>query len=272
MRVSEINIYPIKSLGGVELNDSIIEPRGLALDRRWMLVDQDGSFLTQRAFPQMATLGVSIGSDGLHVTANGESIAVPFETSSYNEIDVSVWQSRCSAQVYDDSINRWFSQALQTNCQLVFMPEETRRLVNPVYAVRQDEDVVSFADGYPILLIGQNSLSDLNGKLEKPVSMNRFRPNLVVAGCDAFAEDTWKQIKIGQSVFHIVKPCERCVITTIDQATGEFDGKDPLKTLASYRLVKKESEQKILFGQNLIAGGFGGTIRVGDQIEVIETK
>jgi uncharacterized protein YcbX len=151
------------------------------------------------------------------------------------------------------------------------MPDETRRKVNYFYAVRKD-DHVSFADGYPFLLIGENSLEDLNRRLERKVPMNRFRPNFVVSGSAAFAEDEWKRIKIGAGEFHVVKPCARCVITTVDQATGEKQGVEPLKTLASYRIPKRSIKKKILFGQNLIAENEGEVLRVGDQVEIFESK
>ena len=176
------------------------------------------------------------------------------------------------ARVYENSINEWFSDVLQTNCRLALMPEETERRVNYFYAVYRD-DHVSFADGYPFLLIGENSLADLNSKLKEAVPMNRFRPNFVVGGgTEAFAEDGWKKIKIGESVFHVVKPCGRCVMTTIDQASGVKDGKEPLQTLASYRIPKRSIKKKILFGQNLIVEKSGGVLRIGDRIEVLETK
>jgi hypothetical protein len=141
-------------------------------------------------------------------------------------------------------------------------------MVNPIFAVRKFQDTVSFADGYPFLLIGENSLEDLNSRLEHPVPMNRFRPNFVVKDSEAFAEDSWKKIKIGETVFHIVKPCERCVITTVNQTTGEKYGKEPLKTLATFRT----KDNKVLFGQNLIAEKAGDFVKIGDKIEVLETN
>ncbi len=148
------------------------------------------------------------------------------------------------------------------------MPEETKRKVNPLYAVRRFQDTVSFADGYPFLLIGESSLADLNSRLETPLPMNRFRPNLVVRGGEAFAEDRWKKIRVGERTFHVVRPCARCVITTVDQARGEKAGNEPLKTLATYR----NKNGKVLFGQNLIAEGAGGMVKVGDQIEILELR
>ncbi len=151
------------------------------------------------------------------------------------------------------------------------MPGETPRKVNYFYAVHKDDEV-SFADAYPFLLIGVNSLADLNSRLEKKIPMNRFRPNFVVSGTEAFAEDNWKKIRIGSTIFHLVKPCARCVITTIDQESGISDGKEPLKTLAQYRMLKRSIKKKILFGQNLIAENAGEVVRVGDKIEIIERK
>lgn len=271
MFLSEINIYPIKSLGGISLKSSVIENRGLQFDRRWMLVDEKNKFLTQREFPKMATIGVEILEYNLRVATESESLEISFEPNSEETASVKIWSSRARAKVYEKEINEWFSDVLQTNCKLVLMPEETRRKVNYFYAVHKD-DTVSFADGYPALLIGENSLADLNARLDAPVPMNRFRPNLVVSGADAFAEDGWKQIKIGSVIFHVVKPCARCVITTIDQTKGEKQGTEPLKTLASYRIPKRSIKKKILFGQNLIAENVGGKLNVGDKVEVIETK
>lgn len=272
MNLTEINIYPIKSLKGISLKESKVENRGLEFDRRWMLVDDQNKFLTQREFPKMATLEVKIEKKGLKVTDKNSEIFVPFQSENNETVKVDIWASRCAANVCEKEINDWFSESLETKCKLVRMPEETKRIVNPVYAVKKFEDVVSFADGYPFLLIGKSSLDDLNLRLEKKLPMNRFRPNFVFDGSEPFAEDNWKKIKIGNTYFHIVKPCARCVMTTIDQIAGVFDGKEPLKTLASYRTQKKRSENKILFGQNLIAENVGEVLRVGDKIEIIESK
>lgn len=271
MILSEINIYPIKSLKGISLNEGKIERRGLRFDRRWMLVDEKNQFLTQREFPKMATINVELLEDALQVSNNGEQINIPFAPKVNESAKVQIWRSKCQAKVYENSVNEWFSDILQTNCRLVLMPEETKRKVNYFYAVQAD-DHVSFADGYPFLLIGESSLADLNEKLENPVPMNRFRPNFVVKESEAFAEDGWKKIKIGDAVFHIVKPCARCVITTIDQATGQKGGVEPLKALASFRIPRRSVKKKILFGQNLIAESAGETLRVGDKIEILETK
>lgn len=271
MYLSEINIYPVKSLAGISLEKSRIERRGLEFDRRWLLVDENNKFLTQREFPKMATVKTEILKDSLQVSSDGSSLQVSFEPQSSETKTVKIWSNRCKAKIYENAVNEWFSDILETNCKLVMMPEETQRKVNYFYAVNKD-DHVSFADGYPFLLIGQNSLEDLNSRLEEALPMNRFRPNFVVSDSEGFAEDSWKKIKIGETVFHIVKPCARCVMTTIDQANGEKGGKEPLKTLAQFRIPKRSIKKKILFGQNLIAENGGAVLKVGDKVEILETK
>lgn len=267
MYLSEINIYPVKSLSGISLKSSVVQERGLQFDRRWMLVDEKNHFLTQREFPQMARFHIDLENKGLNISFNRNSLAIQFQTNLEKTTNVKIFSSRVKAKYYEDKVNDWFSENLQTKCRLVLMTEESKRLVNPIYAIRKFKDTVSFADGYPFLLIGENSLADLNGKLGKPLPMNRFRPNFVVSGSEAFAEDFWKKIKIGETIFHVVKPCARCVITTINQEAGEKDGKEPLKTLANYRT----KNGKVLFGRYLIAEKEGKIIKVGDRVEILET-
>lgn len=266
MHLSEINIYPVKSLKGIPLDSAVIEPRGFEHDRRWMLVDSDGTFMTQREFPAMATIKTSV-TDGVLMLANGSGqISAPVDREPGEMIDVSIWNDTgLQASVADREVNEWLSQHLDTDCRLVRMPLSTNRAIDPNYRTTPD-DVVSFADAYPFLLIGEGSLAELNTRLEAPVPMTRFRPNLVVNGSEAFEEDTWKRIRIGTNEFHVVKPCARCVVTTVDQVRGEKDGKEPLATLSQYR----NRDGKVLFGQNLIAASPGGTVRVGDEVEVIE--
>lgn len=268
MILSEINIYPVKSLKGISLENGLVEDRGLQFDRRWLLVDENNQFMTQREFPKMALIEVKVNGESLTVSAKDESLEIPFDAVIEKTASAKIWSSRVKSNVYQEHINQWFSDFLGINCKLVVMPETSKRAVEPYYAVRKYKDIVSFADAYPFLLIGENSLNDLNEKLKTPVPMNRFRPNLVVSGTDAFAEDNWKKIRIGETIFHVVKPCARCVMTTVEQETGVKDGKEPLKTLAKYRT----KNGKVLFGQNLIADKAGSFIKVGDMVEVIETK
>ncbi len=281
MHISEINIYPVKSLKGISLNEAAVEDRGLEYDRRWMLTTPDGVFFTQREYPKMAAIKVEVTENGLLISAEeSPGIMIPFEPDQPQKQDVTIWQSVCEGEVYGEDVNRWFSQVLGVDCQLVYMPDDSRRSVNQRFD--QGHDIVSFADGYPLMVLGEASLADLNSRLETRLPMNRFRPNLVVSGSEAFAEDNWTRIRIGDAVFRSTKPSERCVITTVDQAVGGFDGKEPLKTLASYRMAKTvfperyESfgcgENAVLFGQNLIAENTGGVVRVGDGIEILETS
>lgn len=286
MRLSQINIYPIKSLKGISLDSSVVEERGLRYDRRWMLTTPDGMFFTQREFPKMAIISVAVTGNGLHVTSDtaGET-NVPFEPDKGERTTVMIWQSVCDGLIYNGEVSEWFSDAIGTDCRLVYMPDDSRRSVNPRF--NKNDNVVSFADGYPLMALSEASLAALNERIARqdadediqvPLPMNRFRPNIVVTDCDAFSEDKWRQIRIGDAVFRSTKPCERCVITTVDQATGEITGKEPLKTLASYRSAKNVMLDRyeslgvganaVLFGQNLIAESFGATICVGDEIEI----
>ena len=268
MRLSELNIYPVKSLKGIGLQRATVEARGLEYDRRWMLVDEDHQFFTQREVPRMALVNIVVRPAGLTASMNGSRIEVPSESSTGETADVTVWGSTVTGAFYPKEIDEWFSDVLDTRCRLVVMPETTKRMLDPTFAVRAFQDHVSFADGYPFLLIGQSSLEDLNTRLEDPVPMNRFRPNFVVEGSEPFEEDTWKRIRIGSTEFHLVKPCARCVLTTVDQVKGEKTGKEPLKTLSDYR----NFDGKVLFGQNLIAESTGGEVKVGDEVVIVERK
>ena len=266
MNISEINIYPVKSLKGITLTEAVVEKRGLRHDRRWTLTDKMGMFFTQREFPKMATITVDVREDCVRFSCpEAADLRIPILPGTGDRRSITVWQSVCEGEIYQDEVNNWFSDVLKTDCQLVYMPDETERHVNERFDT--GDDIVSFADGYPLLIIGEGSLADLNARLDERLPMNRFRPNFVVKGSDAFEEDSWRKIRIGETVFHIVKPCERCVITTVDQVTGQ-KGKEPLKTLASYR----NRDGKVLFGQNLIAEMAGGMISVGDKLEVLTKK
>ncbi len=277
MRVSELYIYPIKSLGGILLNEAIVEERGLKHDRRFMLTNKNGDFFTQREFPVMAKIAVSLTENYLQVSADSfENLQISFEQTGESQ-KVRVWDSICEATICHKNINQWFSDVIKTDCQLVFMNDNSRRNISPKFNL--NDDIVSFADGYPCLLIGENSLMELNSHLDKKLLMNRFRPNIVVSNSEPFAEDHWQKIRIGDTLFRSTKPCARCVMTTIDQAKGVTDGTEPLKTLATYRQAKhlfpdtyadlNLNANSVLFGQNLVAENFGSAIKLGNEVEVI---
>jgi uncharacterized protein YcbX len=265
-----------------------------------MLTDPDGMFFTQREVPKMATVEVSVDSGELIVESDSAGqMLVPFEPDKGHRQDVVVWQSEVAGLVYNGEVSEWFSDVLGKKCQLVLMPESSERHVNKEFD--SGNDIVSFADGYPLLLIGEASLEELNERIARnadiyvrnsekgadidvrvPLPMNRFRPNVVVQGSGPFEEDRWARIRIGEAVFRVPKPCGRCPIPTIDQSTGEFDGNEPLRTLATFRKAKHVHPDKyeafgqppnaVLFGENLIPENPGGTIVIGDKVEVIQFR
>ncbi len=266
LHLSAIYVYPIKSLGAIRLETAAVEARGLAYDRRWMLVDEHNTFLTQRKYPQMALLRVEIRPDGLRVFTSGKpDLLMPYEPQRGEELRVTVWDDTCTAIAVSAEADQWFSEAIGFPCRLVYMPERSIRPVDERYA--REDDHVSFADAYPFLLIGEASLNDLNVRLTEPVPMNRFRPNFVVSGSEPFAEDAWHGLRIGNSLFYGAKPCARCILITIDQTTAA-KGKEPLLTLAGYR----SANNKVYFGQNLLYGGEGTQVRVGDVVEVVSRR
>jgi uncharacterized protein len=264
----------MKAARGVDLDQSVVEPWGLAGDRRWLLIDEDGRSLTQREEPSLARVSITYGAAGsipagsIDVSAAGRPgcrVARPGRTAV--AVKATVWASVVLAAAAGPAADAWFSAYLGRPVRLVYLDDPTRRTVDPEYG--REGDVVSFADGYPLLLTSRGSLGELNRWLaqdgERPVPMTRFRPNAVVAGAPPWAEDRWRRVRIGAAVFRVVKPCGRCVVTTVDQATGER-GTQPLKMLGRRRNIG----QKLVFGQNLIPDS-GGVIRVGDPVEILET-
>jgi uncharacterized protein YcbX len=265
-KLSEINIYPVKSLGGISLPSSFIEERGLKYDRRWMLVYENGMFFTQRDHPQMALLQAEILNDVLHVShskSKANELIIPPVPDGSLELEVTVWDDKCTAQTYSNKIDDWFTEVLGFKCRLVFMPDDFRREVNTEYARNKS---VSFADAYPFLIIGEESLNELNNRMEKPLLMSRFRTNFVFSEGKPFDEDRWQKIRIGNIEFDVVKPCARCTITTVDHSTGEKE-KEPLVTLAKFRKVNGN----VIFGQNMVTDNYG-QIEVGSEIEVLKWK
>jgi uncharacterized protein YcbX len=258
--LSEINIYPIKSLGGISIQSAEVEERGLRYDRRWMLVDETNCFITQRSYPQMALIKVERTNSLLTIVHKQNKLTpLTIKTFPYDEekIDVQIWKDNVTALKYNDDVNEWFTKAIGINCCLVYMPDSTKRKTNPDFAKNK---IVSFADGYPFLIIGEESLKDLNNRLPVPLQMNRFRPNLVFKGGNSFDENNWKAVRMGNAEFKVVKPCSRCSVTTINQETGER-GKEPLTTLAQFR----SNSGQVLFGQNMVCERTG-IVNVGDEL------
>jgi uncharacterized protein YcbX len=251
----------VKSCRGVARTGALVAPWGLEGDRRWMIVDGDGQFVTQREEPRLATIAIALNQDGIVLQSEDRHLLVRTPGPEAPRRPVTVWRSTVEARIADASLATLIGRDLR----LAYMHDPRIRDVNPDYG--RPEDRVSFADGYPLLLAGEGSLDDLNARMAKPLPMERFRPNLIVAGAAPWAEDFWRRIRIGEAVFRIVKPCDRCIVTTTDQKTGARGaaGGEPLRTLARFR----RRDDKVFFAQNLIPDATGA-IRVGDPVEVLD--
>ena len=259
LTLTALVVYPIKSAGGIAVQSWPVDEFGLRHDRRWMVVDRDGEAVTQRDHPKLALARTAIERDRLRVTAPGQRpLDLPLEPAGAVTMTATVWGDACVAHWMGERAAGWFSELLGFSCSLVYMPAQTRRPADPAYA--PPEVRVSFADGFPFLLISEESLADLNTRLPDPVPMNRFRPNLVIAGGEPYVEDGLRGFRIGALDLEAVKPCDRCVLTTTDQETG-FRGPEPLRTLAGYR----KAGGKVLFGQNVVHRATG-RLTVGDPL------
>lgn len=268
INIKSLHIYPIKSLGGIELSQTKVERRGLQHDRRWMLIDESGRFISQREYHSLALLQPSIEGEFLNIEDRSgrlDLLKISMDEPQTEPIKVTIWDDECLAKPLGESINKWFSAFMDKPVRLVYMHKGSQRIADQRYAPQPD-DVVSFADGYPMLVISQESLDFLSKKVGTDIPMNRFRPNIVLTGLEPHGEDTLAEISINGLKLYGVKPCARCVMTTINQQTAE-KGKEPLKTLASYR----KTGVKILFGENFIPE-VEGQITAGDSVEVLKFK
>lgn len=264
MTISEIFIYPIKSLAGISLSHAKLSDRGLKYDRRWMLIDQDGRFITQRKFPQMALLIPEIDGENMgihHKSADIPPLTFSLEPETGEFITGTVWGDECLTQRVSDNADAWFSDLLQTTCRLVYMPDQSRRPIAENHAV--NGEITSLSDGVPHLIIGESSLDSLNSSLDVPVPMDRFRTNFVFTGGHPYIEDSWKKIRIGGVIFHLVTQRGRCTMTNVDQASG-VAGREPFLTLSKIR----NTGEKVIFGMGMVHEG-EGEIKVGDTIEVL---
>jgi len=264
--ISALIYYPIKACHGFQVDATNVERLGLENDRRMMVVTSEGGFLTQRDYPRLALVTPSISDDHLVLSAPPlDSLSFPILKSG-RTCPVNIWHSKGVPAIdQGPRAASWLSELLGADVRLVHFAEGYIRKVNEPYAVNAD-DHTAFADAYPILLASEESLADLNSRLDIPVPMNRFRPNVVVRGCMPFAEDTWSRICIGKIEMAVVKPCARCVVTTIDKETLQ-KSKEPLKTLASYR----KQGNGAMFGQNVIPLN-EGRLRLGMNVEILSTK
>ncbi len=262
--MSGLWIYPVKSCRGVAVSRLELGDRGPVHDREWMVVDPAGRMVTQREHPGLARVGVRLEADRLVLGAPGrDPLELPLDRLEGPRREVSVWRDRCRAVSQGPAAAAWFSELLGTECELVRMAPEEVRPVDPRYA--RPGDRVGFADGFPLLLVSEASLADLNRRLDRPVPMARFRPNLVVTGCAPHAEDGWRHLQIAGIGLRVAKPCARCVVVTTHQETGKRSP-EPLRTLATYR----REGRKVLFGVNLVHEG-RGFLAVGDPVVVTDS-
>ena len=268
MHITSLHTYPVKSLAGISLPRVLVEKRGLAYDRRWMLVDRDGLFISQREIPQLALLLPDFSLQGLiirHRYEGLEPLTIPLHPpEGAKKMEVQIWDDRCTGLLTSREADEWFSNALHTRCHLVYMPDESIRPLSGSNG--RTGEIVSFADSCPLLVIGEASLADLNGHLKEPVPMSRFRPNIVFAGGLPYEEEDWKAFTISNVSFRGIRPCGRCQIVNIDQESAE-KGKEPLQALGQLR----RRGNKVVFGLYAAMTEEGEKpvhLQVGDKIVV----
>jgi uncharacterized protein YcbX len=264
--ITHLNIYPVKSCRGMPVAAAEVTRTGLLDDRHWMLVRPNGRFVTQRELPRMALIGTRSGADGLVLTAPGmPELRVPRAASGAAR-PVTVWKFDGRGIDAGPEASAWMTKYLATELSLVSFDVDTPRTCSPEWT-QGLHSITEFSDGYPILVISRASLADLNSRLEKPLPMERFRPNIVIDGVGAYDEDRIHELTVNGVTLRLVKPCTRCSITTTDQNAGAVDGVEPLRTLKEYRYDREL--KGVLFGQNaIIVNGVGERIRVGDTFEL----
>jgi uncharacterized protein len=259
--LSDIYIYPVKSLAGIRVSSWPVVETGVKYDRKWMLIDADRQFLSQRRLPKMALIKTVLTENTLILSALGmDALSLPLEPMPGDIINSTIWHDQVDTIAVSVEADEWFSRFLNVECRLVYQPDAVIRPVNPDFA--NPEDQTALSDGFPFLLVSENSLAALNQAMQLDLAMARFRPNLVVSGCDAYAEDFWRQITIGNIGFRLPKPCSRCSVPTIDPVTGKT-GKEPLTTLNRLR----KWQNKVYFGQNALHDGLG-VLSVGDSVQI----
>ncbi len=269
MRVASIHIYPVKGMRAVDLDRVKVETRGLAHDRRWLVVDRDGNFLTQRSHPQLATIVARPTPSGLSLSAGAEEIAV--ETpAGRGRRKIVIWETEVDAAIADGQSAAWMTALMGEPASLVYMDDAAARLKVGDWTAPAP---VSFADGYPVLVVATASLAALNRDIEahggEAVPMRRFRPNIVIEHDQPWAEDKWRRLAIGGAVLELVKPCDRCIVTTTDQTSGARMGKEPLAALARLRRSTDPRINGVLFGVNAVPRVLGD-VRVGDAVDIVD--
>ena len=259
--LSGIFVYPVKSLSGITANSWTVTEKGFQHDRKWMIIDNDRQFLSQRKLPKMALIKTALTDKNLVLSALGmENLSLPLEPADGSIINSTIWHDQCDARSVSTYADQWLSEFLKLNCRLVYQPDPIIRPVDPTYA--KPTDKVAFSDGFPFLIISENSLAALNHEMQLNLPMIRFRPNLVISGCSSYAEDSWRKISIGTIDFRLPKPCSRCSVPTIDPETAQA-GKEPLIALNHTR----KWQNKVYFGQNALHDQCG-LLTVGDVVQI----
>ena len=265
IQTQNLYIYPIKSCGGIKITFARLTGRGFQYDRCWALIDENDIVIDQIKYPLLASVKLQLASHALIAqTSNMEPLHIPFQLAQPANVVIKGYRNQFAAHRVGASADAWFSQVIHAPCRLVYMPDTSRRIVNPAYAI--NDDVVSFASAYPYHLMNLDSVAYVNTLFTNPVPIEHFRPNIVISGAPAFAEDQWQIIQINGILFHLVKPCDRCAITTVDQKNGKITGTEPLRTLAKFRTVDK----KVLFGQYLLATQ-DGIVQSGDCVQIVKS-
>jgi uncharacterized protein YcbX len=267
MLIESLHVYPIKSIAGLACDRCEVTARGLQDDRRYLLIDRDGQFITGRTQPDLVLVSARRHNNAWHIDApRMPTLHLVKPAANTPPVPLRIWRDDVTGTPVSEKADRWFSEYLGIDCRLVYQNATDVRHVHPANGTRENDEV-SFADGYPVLLIGSASLTDLNQKLATPVAMSRFRTNIVASTATAFEEDDWQRVRIGEVEFDVVKRCARCVFTTVDPLSGQRDATgEPLATLRSYRLDK--GERGVMFGVNLVPRGTG-VIETGTPIEVL---
>lgn len=259
--LEQMFIYPVKSLAGIAVNQWQVNEKGLLYDRKWMLIDEQQQFLSQRRVPHMALIKTAITETELILSApNRANLVLPLNPTDGEVIASHLWDDNCEARSVSAAANEWLSKFLKIKCRLVYQPDDLIRPVDPNYA--KETDQVNFSDGFPFLIVSSASLVSLNKAMNLYLSMRRFRPNLVIAGCGGYEEDSWREISVGEIDFRLPKPCSRCSVPAIHPQTTQVS-KEPLATLSRLR----KWENKVYFGQNALHDNCG-TLTVGDVVTV----
>ena len=260
--VSSLSIYPVKSARGVSLKSMRLNSMGPECDRRWMVIDNSGAFVTQRKVPKMSQINIELIKSGIRLSADGFSSCFVTRQDKERVLTSSVWGAEVEGHDCGDDVALWLSDFLSKDCRLIYMPDNFKREVDNNFA--RNQELLAFADGFPLLICSQASLDDFNNKLGYKISMNRFRPNIVISGNQAYAEDHWHTIAINGIEFSLVKPCSRCIIPSINPQTGvkEMAVNDALQ-------AHRRRGQDTFFGQNALYNKLG-TIQIGDEVKIVK--